>query len=158
MREATLLQRFRAAVGASGAAWHDASNAAVAEAWQRFAGDIGAYRALALTRGSVPDTPDDECGAAACAARHGTALRASRHAAHRLGGGTRIAAGLRYTPRALRAGDWLTDFGRAVTAGMGVRISDPNAVKAALGADWIIAVGCAPATARTSWRRISARL
>ncbi len=55
-------ERFRVAVAAAGAAWHDDSNPTVAEAWQRFAGEVGAYRALALMRGTVPETPDEDAG------------------------------------------------------------------------------------------------
>ena len=58
-----------------------------------------------------------------------------------LGEGTPIDMELRYSFAALQAGGWLTDFDVALKAGMGLRLTDANAVASALNSMWIVAVG-----------------
>jgi hypothetical protein len=46
-----------------------------------------------------------------------------------------------FNPDALADGNWLTDFETALARGMGLKVRDPDLVKAARDADWIIATG-----------------
>ncbi len=139
--ELALLARFKAAVTTAGVPWHQADHPAIVEAWQSFAQSVGVYRALALVRETLPPGEDADAGLLVGLpdAVQLFALKGSSIAS--LATGSAVASDLRYTPRALRAGDWLTDFDKAVEAGMALRLSDPARVKLALSADWIIAAG-----------------
>lgn len=142
--EQAALAAFLAAVDDADAEWFDAGNPAVAAAWQAYASAVGVHRGVHLVRNG--DTVVDEDLETALGRLVGLPDRISLFALtgtslSLLGSGDPIQDELRYTPAALGAGDWLTSFPDALSAGMGVKITDPTRVSAALDADWVIAVG-----------------
>lgn len=46
-----------------------------------------------------------------------------------------------YSPQVLGDGSWMTDFDEALELGMGLKLTDDDAVKAALEAEWLICTG-----------------
>ena len=145
--ETAALSAFEAAIGAG--AWWDMSDAAVSAEWQNFARAVGPARAVHLARGGGGDD--------AYPARIGRIAALPRKVAlYALDGGrlTRLGEGgaiprnrrsspsdVAYTPDAAEPGGWLVDFEAAVAKGMGVKLTDPAALKLAKDADWIIAIG-----------------
>lgn len=147
--ESAAVQAFRAVAAAN---WWALPDAATAGAWAALVATCGPARALYLARGGTGGDP--------AAIGRITALP-RRVVLFALTGGTieEVAAGsaippntgagpVGYTPDAIDAGGWLSDFGIAVAQGMGVRITDPAAIDRALKADWIAAVGLADGDAR----------
>lgn len=139
--ELAQLERFNATVAAAGVPWHQADHPAIIDAWQIFAGTVGVYRALALVREGISDTAVNDAGLLVGLPESVQLYSLKGNTLSLLGGGAPVKAGLRYTPRSLRAGDWLTEFDKALEAGMALQLRDAARVKAALGADWIVAVG-----------------
>lgn len=142
--EQAALAAFLAAVDDAGADWFDADNPTMAAAWQAYASAVGVHRGVHLVR-SGGSVVDDDLETAmgrlvglpdrvSLFALTGTSLTL-------LGSGEPVQDELRYTPAALGAGHWLTSFPDAIGAGMGVKLTDPSRVSAALDADWVIAVG-----------------
>lgn len=137
-------------------AWPDLTDPVVNQAWQAFAGAVGVVRAVHLMRSmSEAHDPDWEARVGRIAALpervalyaikggvltllgHGLPIPANGSAGGPQGG----AGAVSYAPGQINALEWLTDFNAAVTDGMGLRLTDQAKVKAALDAEWIIAVG-----------------
>jgi hypothetical protein len=68
--------------------------------------------------------------------------------------GAPIPRDLSYGGELLDPSHWMFDFAAAAQRGMGVRITDADLVAAALGADWILAVGLHPGDAAASLERL----
>jgi hypothetical protein len=146
VEEQTALATFRAAV--AGKDWWNSEEEAVSSAWQGFSSDVGAPRAIHLIRGHDSLAGEREIGRITAMPRRVAIFGRIKGKMVEIAQGTEIAghAGaappkVSYTPEALEPGGWLADFATAVDSGMGVRISDPDAIANALAADWIIAIG-----------------
>ena len=149
--EAAGLAEFNARLG--GRQWWQVADEVVAPAWQDFARAVGPARAVHLKRTeAVKADPDFQNRIGRIAA-----LPASVSVFALVGNAlTRIATGgpippnaatrskVSYTPEAIEAGGWLTDFEVALATGMGTKIADSALLRLAKAADWIIAVGLAP--------------
>ena len=141
--EQAALAAFLGAVEA-GTNWFDVSNPGVVTAWQTFAATVGVYRGVHLVRTGGAFADEDlatASGRIIGLPRHISLFGLTGTTATLLGEGRPISDDLRYTPAALGAGDWLTDFPAAIGAGMGVKVTEPSRVAAALDARWVIAVG-----------------
>lgn len=137
-------------------AWPDLSDERVNQAWQSFAGAVGLVRAVHLMR-SMNDAADPDWAArvgriaalpdrvALYAIKDGALTPLATGApipANGSAGGPAGGAGpVSYAPGQINAMEWLTDFNAAIAEGMGLRLTDQAKVKAALDADWIVAVG-----------------
>jgi hypothetical protein len=154
--ERPLVAAFDVAVG--GRRWWEVDDPVVAAAWSRLAAQLGAPRALHLlrSRGAPADADwEKRIGRiTALPARVGLFALDAAGAATPLGEGAPVPADLSYTPEALVAGGWLADFDAAVTAGMGLRITDPQRVAAALAARFVVAVGLHAEDARAGMGRL----
>jgi hypothetical protein len=141
--EQAALATFLATVDEADADWFDADNPTVAGAWQAYASAVGVYRGVHLVRGggSVVDDLETAMGRLVGLPDHVSLFALSGTSLTPLGSGEPIQHELRYTPAALGAGDWLTSFPDAISAGMGMKLTDPDQVSAALDAHWVIAVG-----------------
>jgi hypothetical protein len=147
---------FDAAIG--GRRWWDADDPVVAAAWSLLAAQLGAARALHLLRGrgeqAEADWQERIGRIAVLPARVGLFALDEAGAATPLGEGGAVPEDLRYTPEALVPGGWLVDFEAAVAAGMGLRLTDPQKVAAALAARWVVATGVHAQDARAGVRRL----
>lgn len=129
----------------AGKPWHAVDDPVVISAWQALSRSVEPARAVHLLRHrSEPGDPNhlDSLGQMALLPEKVGlfALNAAGDISP-IGEGTAIDPELRYSFAGLQAGGWLTDFNIAVSAGMGLRVSDPAAVTTALDAAWIIAAG-----------------
>jgi hypothetical protein len=152
--ELAALARLNAALG--GRNWWRTEDSDVSTAWQAFAAEVGAARAVHLKRA------EGQAGQVDWEARIGRiAALPSRVAIFAFAGGRMQLVGtgkaippnlpqapspVSYTGDALGdSGDgkesWLTSFGAAIDLGMGIRIADKDKVELAKSADWIVAVG-----------------
>lgn len=142
-QELAALARFDSSI--AGKAWHDVGDATVVAAWQALAREVEPERALHLirNRGESGDPNHLDALGKISLLPEKVALFGlnSDGAATLLGEGALIDPELRYSFAALQPGGWLADFEVAVTAGMGVRITNGAAVANALSSRWIVAVG-----------------
>jgi hypothetical protein len=147
---------FEAAIG--GRRWWDADDPVVAGAWSLLAARVGPARAVHLLRSrGAPADPDwaERVGRIAVPpARVALFAVDASGAVTPLGIGAALPAELRYTPDALVPGGFLVDFDAAVAAGLGLRLTDPPLVAAALRADWLVAVGLHAGDARPGLGRL----
>ena len=127
-----------------GTNWFDASDPGVVAAWQAYAATVGVYRGVHLVRTGGAFADEDlqgrRVGSSACRDTSPSSVSRGRPRPCSVEGRP-IQDDLRYSPAALAAGDWLTDFPDAIGAGMGVKVTDASRVAAALDARWVIAVG-----------------
>ena len=141
-------------------------DAAVSEAWQAFASQVGPARAVHLKRTEGQDADENYQARigriAALPARVVVFAVDGQGKVTEIGEGAQVpdnmatdASPVAYTPDALEPGGWLVDFNTAVELGMGLKISDPDMIQTAKDADWIIAVGLA---GRASQEEIAALL
>jgi hypothetical protein len=147
---------FEAAVG--GRRWWRADDAVVAGAWSLLAAHVGPARALHLlrSRGAPAETDwEQRVGRITLLpARVGLFALDDGGLVTPLGEGAPVPADLRYTPDALAPGGWLVDFDAALAAGMGLRLTDPQLVTAALDADWLVAIGLHTENAKSGMARL----
>lgn len=147
---------FDAAIG--GRRWWHADDTVVAGAWSLLAARVGPARALHLLRSrGAPGETDWEQRVGRLAllpARVGLFALETGGLVTPLGVGAPVPADLRYTPDALAPGGWLVDFDAAVAAGMGLRLTDPQLVAAALDADWLVAIGLHAENAKAGIARL----
>lgn len=132
----------------AGKDWWDTEDEAVSSAWQGFSSDVGAARAIHLIRGHDSPGAEKDIGRITAMPQRVALFGRIKGKMVEIAEGKEIAghadddrAEVSYTAEALEPGGWLADFGTAVESGMGIRISDPKAIKNALAADWIVAVG-----------------
>ncbi|SEM21515.1 hypothetical protein SAMN04488077_10328 [Roseovarius tolerans] len=154
--EAAAKRAFEEAIG--GRPWWDMSDAEVSAQWQHFVSGVGACRAVHLMRaGDAAGDADYQARIGRIAALPGKVALYGviEGTVEYLAEGGKIPANTKaaasvvsYTPEAADPGGWLVDFETAVNHGMGVRIDDPETIKRARAADWIIAVGLAGSGAR----------
>jgi hypothetical protein len=141
--ESAALERFHTAL--HGAAWSNHSHPEVRAAFTALAQEIGAWRALHLLR--MPEGGragwEEEVGRLAVLPERVMLFALAAGKLARLGQGAPIPRELRLSPAQLRPGNWLVDFQAAVDQGMGLRLTDPEQVAAALAAEWIVALGLA---------------
>lgn len=143
---------FQAAIG--GRDWWDLSDAGVSAEWQNFARAVGPFRAVHLMRGGEGDGDYPErIGRIAALPRKVELFASEDNKLTKLGEGapippnsSSVTSAVAYTPAAADPGGWLVDFEAAVGVGMGMKLTDPEAIRAAKAADWIIAVGLAGST------------
>ncbi len=158
--ESRSLAAFQEVVQAHGREWHDLSDPALADAWERLVGELGFARALHLQRAQgVPPAADWEDRVGRIVGLPGAFELFAIQSGHvqALGTSKRLpsedaAKALRYAPSALAArlassandstsAGWITDFARALELGMALKLRGEEKVKIALTADWIICVG-----------------
>jgi hypothetical protein len=156
--EEVALDRYESAIASAAArlgravSWYETGDSELAGEWQRLANEIGFFRAVHLLR--------DSAGGAAAQTQPfivGLPEQVSIFALTKgslafLAQGAPIPDTLRYSPDALGAGQWLTDFDRAVTDGMGARLRGA-VVDLALKADWLIVTGLRAGDARPELER-----
>lgn len=150
--ETTAKSAFETAIG--GRDWWDLSDAEVSAEWQNFARAVGPFRAVHLMRGGEGDGDYPErIGRIAALPRKVELFASVDNKLTKLGEGAPIppnsssmTSAVAYTPAAADPGGWLVDFEAAVDVGMGMKLTDPEAIKAAKAADWIIAVGLSGST------------
>jgi hypothetical protein len=142
-QELAAIARFDSAC--AGKPWHAVDDASVVSAWTALAREMEPERALHLIRhrGDSGDPNHLDALGKMVLLPEKVALFGLNADGFPtlLGEGTAIDAELRYSFAALQAGGWLTDFDVALKAGMGLRLTDANAVASALSATWIVAVG-----------------
>jgi hypothetical protein len=141
------MSAFEATVAVAGKRWYDTADASVAAAWQRFAGEVGVYRAIHLMRRAASGTgPAGDAWKAQAGKFLGLPEQVSVFAvaagtAVRIATGNPVAAAVAANPESIQSNGWMMSFAHAEQVGMGVRVSDSTAVSNALKAEWIIAVG-----------------
>jgi|GEM_PF-2847474 len=138
--------------------WWDIDNPESSAAWQSFVDSVGPYRAVYLARSVDKGTPVSELksqkkyqshiGRIVCLPKKVALYACVNNDMHLIGEGANIPQNLAnepsliaYTPAALDPGGWLVDFKIACDNGMGVIIDDPEKLKIAKEADWIVAIG-----------------
>ena len=141
--ETAAIARFDAARG--GLEWYDLDDPAVVSAWQALSRDIAPERAIHLIRhrGQFGDANHLDALGRITLLPEKVALFALAVGGSPvlLGEGTAVDPAVRYSVGNVQAGGWHTDFDAALKAGMGLRLTASDAVKRALEASWIIAVG-----------------
>lgn len=148
--ELAALAAFDAALG-SRPWWTAGESPETAAAWLAFATLVGPARAVALKRNAAVGTdvdPAQQIGRIAGLPNQVALFAQTAGKMTQIGVGVAIPSGddlnpseVRYTPSALQPDGWLTNFDRAVALGMGIKIADAAALKAAKEADWLIAIG-----------------
>ena len=147
--EEAALKAFDAASGA--AAWFDIEKPEIAAAFADLAQAVGVERAVHLLRSrpALAGTQETRIGRiAALPARVVLFGVNASGAVTRLGVGSDIPQGtasapsaIAYTPAAIETANWLNSFTTALQNGMGLKLTTEATVKAALEADWIVAIG-----------------
>lgn len=147
--EATARKTFETEIG--GKPWWDMADAQVSAHWQHFANSVGAYRAVHLMRIGEEKGDDNyqrRLGRIAALPGKVALFAVVNGRVEPLAEGraipkntARAASVVSYTPEAADPGGWLVDFETAVEHGMGIKIRDPETIKRAKAADWIIAIG-----------------
>jgi hypothetical protein len=136
----------------------DTQHETIGETWQTFAGAVGEARAVHLFRNrrsldALASADQAERNGRICGLPDQVALFAiSDDETVLLGQGAPIpphsADGMdavSYSIAMVDSRSWITDFDLAEAHGMGLRITEGSALKAALDADWVVAVGLSDA-------------
>ena len=158
-------RRSSASTAASGGkAWtaHRRSRQCVS-AWQALSREIAPERALyppaqsgaaaILSISTALGHDDDAARERSCCSRWARGRRVRNWDAARA-----IDPAAALLGRGLQADGWLADFDAAIEAGMGLRLTDQDGGRAALAADWIIAVGLSQRGWRGATDRPSSRI